>query len=193
MAKIKIELYDFSTLSELIKDINRTSMNINNLALNAMFMVRRDGKQNGGFSKVTTQLREFSENLITQMSIITELTNKMLHNAAKYTVCAHYDKLIEKGLFDKRAAYLSETARLNAGSLYYMGALIDDLERFQNLMRRTSRLIVSAETMSVLTKIEAENARMEAGETNFLTRQLDNAIASMSRAIKQCTATLSYA
>jgi len=181
-----VKLQNFSELNEAMRDVVNASLRVNTLALNAMFMVKHDGSGKSGFSKITTFLRDFSAKLNQQMTSIILISNKMLMIAAKYKVSSHYEKLIEKGMSDKRATYLRGKIDAGRNSRKYLELLVDEMGCFHKDIKLSLRLIGSAEAMIVLTKIEVESSGINAKTAGNLTRDLEDAVSRIDMGIKVC-------
>lgn len=173
-----------------MKSVVETTLKINVLALNAMFMIKTHDHKNGGFSKIASLFRTFSSRLNVQMEKNKKLSYGMLTKAAKYKVYSRYDGLVNKALKDPRAHYINKSFTTGRDTRQMLEMLLRDKADFQRGIDNSIRLIGEAEIMLVLTKIEVQYADINTKVADNLTRGLDETISNIILNVNECAAAM---
>lgn len=187
----QLELRNFSSMNQAMKHVIETSRRVNTLALNAMFMVRSKKDQNNGFATIARLFRTFSVRLNEQMVVNAQVSNRMLSNAAKFKIHAHYDSLIAQALNDSRTSYIKPDYEIGVKSSRLLEMIKHDQQQFKSGLQRSINLVGEAETMTVLTRVEMQHADIDKKFAENLSQELESTVSNINTYIKDCSQSIS--
>lgn len=171
-----MNLITISEINETARNVVARSHRVYMIALNAMLMSKKTLSSGGGFGSVTTQLRDFSNKLDSQIQTLKTHVSSLAYGTASLHKLKRYEKLIAKlkgvqgfELIHKRVN--KEQTVLAEQNNYLIHVLTSDLERLLLQIGIGSNLAVLA--------------KVEANETGALSESLCAISEEMSATIEE--------
>lgn len=172
-------------IREGIRTISDLSRQVNLVALNAMLAAKQSGIQARGFGVVSSELRQFSDQLDLQMQELEHFINSLVHTVANATHIRRQQAHLDKVSAIARAALAGAVARIAARrSLSDQ----DGSNNWFSLIRRLDhalRLCNTGVALSRAARIEAVYGRTLASSLRQVAEEIETAILAILGTLKQ--------
>lgn len=185
-----VTLSEISEINEHTKDVLKESRRLYRVSLNAMFASRRINVGIDGFIEVTSLLRDFSDQLNSQVIRLSSSVNQAIYYMVLLSRAKNRIRLTDLAVKLAGRQFTTSSLNQHVNDLTNKSELI--VTKINSEIGRCLRLIQVGENLTVLAKVEANSVPVHSGDLDTITNDMDGIMLSINSNIMDTRSYISH-